>query len=275
MQFSFQDYQQSADFIKAKLKGFQPEALLVLGSGLGFLGDVLENPIVVPYGEIPNFKVSTAPGHKGQFVFGLLGGKNVVVMQGRMHIYEGYSAEDVVYPVRVCRLLGATTMIVTNACGGVNEAYEVGELMLITDFIKTAQPNPLIGPNIPEFGPRFCDMSYTFSKAYRGLAKEVASEMGLNIHEGVYYYTTGPQYETPAEIRAFRILGADVVGMSTVPESLAANHAGMKILGISLVTNMAAGILDQPLTEKEVLDAAEAAKEPFSQLIIRFLEKME
>ena len=273
--FTFADYQTSASFIKEKIGGFVPEALLVLGSGLGFLGDEVQDAVCIDYKDIPNFPTSTAPGHRGRFVFGKLGGKNVAVMQGRMHIYEGYSPEQVGLPVRSAKFLGAKAMIVTNACGGVNKSFPPGQLMLISDIIKTAWPNPLIGPNLPEFGPRFPDMSYVFDRGWRQKAKEIAGRLGIPIAEGVYMYTTGPQYETPAEIRAFRMMGADAVGMSTAPECITAAHAGMKILGISLVTNMAAGILDQPLSEEEVLTAAEAAKEPFSKLVLGFLEEME
>ena len=272
--FTYQDYAESADYIKGRLKGFSPAFLLILGSGLGVLGDQVKNPIYIPYGEIPHFKTSTAPGHAGRFVCGELGDKPVMVMQGRMHVYEGYSAEEAAYPVRVAKLLGAESMIVTNAAGGVNLNYKVGDLVALNDFIKLAFPNPLIGKNIAEFGPRFADMSRVFDRDYLKLIKEIAGEQGTTLREGVYFYATGPQYETPAEIRAFRTLGADVVGMSTVHECLCANHAGMKILGISLVTNMAAGVLDKPLTEEEVLTEAKAAQERFTALLLAFLRKV-
>ena len=274
LMFQLSDYQESAGFLKSRLNGFSPEYLLVLGSGLGVLADQVKAPVIVTYGEIPHFKTSTAPGHAGRFVFGELGGKSVMAMQGRMHVYEGYSAEEVAYPVRVAKLLGVNAMIVTNAAGGVNTSYQVGDLVVLNDFIKMGLPNPLIGKNIPEFGPRFCDMSYVFNRDYIRLLKETAREQGLTLREGVYFYSTGPQYETPAEIRAFRLLGADVVGMSTVHECIAATHAGMKILGISLVTNMAAGVLDRPLTEQEVLDEAALAQERFSRLLLSFLQKV-
>ena len=271
--FAYNDYEESARYMRGKLNGFKPDVLLVLGSGLGFLGDMAEKPVHIPYADIPHFKTSTAPGHMGRFAAGKLRGGNVLVMQGRLHIYEGYTAEEAVYPIRVAHMLGAGSMIVTNACGGVNPAYRVGELILLRDFIKFAQPNPLIGPNIPEFGPRFCDMSYTFDRDYRELAKLIAKGQGMDLKEGVYFYTTGPQYETPAEIRAIRALGGDVVGMSTAPECIAANHMGMKILGVSLVTNMAAGVLDAPLSEREVLEEAEKARGYFSELILSFIER--
>jgi len=271
--FTYGDYRESADYVREATGGFEPETLLVLGSGLGFLGDTVEDPKYVLYRDIPHFRDSTAPGHAGRFVAGKLRGKNVLVMQGRLHIYEGYTAEEAAYPVRTARLLGAESMVVTNACGGVNMSYRVGELVILKDFIKFAHINPLFGPNLIEFGPRFCDMSYTFDRGYRHLLKQIGKEHGLNLREGVYFYMTGPQYETPAEIRAVRVLGGDVVGMSTVPECIAANHAGMRILGISLVTNMAAGVVDAPLTEQEVLDEAEKARGYFSRLVLDFTER--
>ena len=274
MMFAYEDYMQSAKAIQEKLGDFRPEWLLILGSGLGFMADTVENATAISYADIPHFPASTAPGHAGRLVAGTLAGKKVLVMQGRFHIYEGYSAEQAAYPVRVAKLLGVHSMIVTNACGGINLDYKVGELMLISDFIRLAFHNPLTGPNIPQFGERFCDMSKTFDPQYRALAQKVAEKHDFPLHEGVYMYATGPQYETPAEIRAFRTLGADVVGMSTMPECIVANHAGLRILGVSLVTNMAAGILDQPLSEKEVLDSAEAAKIPFSRLLLDFLAQV-
>jgi purine-nucleoside phosphorylase len=271
--FQYKDYADSAAYIKSKLGNFSPAYLLILGSGLGGLADQIQFPVYIPYGEIPNFKLSTAPSHVGRFVCGNLSGKPVMTMQGRMHVYEGYTAEEVAFPVRVAKLLGAHTIIVTNAAGGINMDYKPGDLVALNDFIKLTYPNPLIGKNIPEFGPRFNDMTYVFDKDYLKLIKEIAGEQGITLKEGVYFYTTGPQYETPAEIRAFRLLGADVVGMSTVPECICAAHAGMKILGISLVTNMAAGVLDKPLSEKEVIEAANAAQGRFSRLILEFLHR--
>lgn len=272
--YRFEDYQESAAVLREKLCGFEPEVLIILGSGLGFLAELPQDAVRVPYTEIPHMKASTAMGHAGQFVAGTLCGKRTLMMQGRLHVYEGHTAEEVAYPVRVAKLLGAGSMIVTNAAGGINLEYHAGDLMLISDFIKLAHPNPLIGPNLDEFGDRFPDMTYTFSKEYRELFRSVAAEQGTAVREGVYFYTTGPQYETPAEIRAMRMMGADAVGMSTVHECLAANHCRMKILGVSLITNMAAGILDQPLSGEEVLAAAQCAKERFSKLILAFLERM-
>jgi purine-nucleoside phosphorylase len=270
----FKNYDKAAKAIKAKIGGFVPEVALVLGSGLGFLGDECENAITVPYSEVPRMKSSTAPGHKGQFVFGTLAGKRVAVMQGRIHTYEGYSFEAVTMGVRILNMLGAKTLIVTNACGGVNLNYKVGDIMVIADHINLTGNTPLTGVNIPEFGTRFPDLTKTYTPALRELAHKSAKTLGQTLQEGVYMMFTGPQYETPAEIRASRVLGADTVGMSTVPEAVAARHAGMDILGFSLICNMAAGVLDQPLTEQEVLDEAAAAREKFSALILKCLEDM-
>ena len=274
MNYTFSQYQESADYIRSKIGGFTPQVAMILGSGLGYLGDLVEDAVAVPYGEIPHFKPSTAPGHKGRLVFGTLEGKPVAVMQGRMHHYEGYSYEEVSYAVRVLRLLGAGQLIVTNAAGCVNTAWKAGDLMLITDHIKIFMESPLRGENIPEFGPRVPDASHLYTPALRDLAWQAAGALGIALKEGVYMYFPGPQYETPAEVRAARILGADAVGMSTAPEVIAAGHCGMQVLGFTLCTNMAAGILDQPLSEQEVLDAAEACKDKFSRLVLACLKQM-
>lgn len=270
----YESYQESADYLSDRLNGFRPEVLLILGSGLGYLAGQVEDPVTVPYGEIPHFRTSTAPGHAGQFVFGALRGKRVAVMQGRFHYYEGYTFGEVTYPVRVLRLLGADKVIVTNAAGCVNTAWPAGTLMVIDDHIKLALDSPLRGENLPEFGVRFPDSSFNYTPALRALADDVAAEKGIRVEHGVYLYMPGPQYESPAEIRAIRTLGADAVGMSTVPEVIVASHAGMQVLGFSLLTNMAAGILDAPLSEEEVLEAAEAGKERFSTLVLGCLERM-
>ena len=274
MDYTFEQYQASADTIRSRLGGFVPEVALVLGSGLGFLGDVVENAIAVPYGDIPHFKASTAPGHQGRLVFGTLAGRPVAVMQGRMHHYEGYTYEETAYAVRVLRLLGCAHLIVTNAAGCVRTDWQAGDLMLITDQIKLFSESPLRGENLPQFGPRFPDASHLYTPRLQALAREVAAAQGLPLREGVYFYCFGPQYETPAEIRAVRALGGDAVGMSTAPEVIVAAHCGMEVLGFSLMTNMAAGILDQPLSEQEVLDAAEAARETFSALVLGCLERL-
>jgi len=271
---TFAQIQESAACLRERLGGFEPEVLVVLGSGLGFLADTLPDAITVEYKDVPHMKVSTAIGHKGRFVAGLLGGKRVLLMQGRLHVYEGYTAQEAAYPIRVAKLLGVDKVILTNAAGGINLDYKVGEFMLISDFIRLPWANALLGENMDEFGPRFPDMSHVFTPALRSLAKDVAKAQDITLHEGIYYYCTGPNYETPAEIRAFRILGADAVGMSTVHEAMTAAHAGMQVLGFSLITNMAAGVLDQPLSGEEVIAAGEAAREPFSRLILGCLEAM-
>ena len=274
MQFTFEQYRQSADYIRARIGSFVPKVAMILGSGLGYLGDLVEDAAAVPYGDIPHFRTSTAPGHSGRLVFGRLAGKNVAVMQGRMHHYEGYSYEETAYAVRVLRLLGCDTLIVTNAAGCVRTDWKAGDLMLISDHIKLFSESPLRGENLPEFGPRFPDSSNLYTPRLRALARDAAAERGVTLREGVYFYAYGPQYETPAEIRAVRALGGDAVGMSTAAEVIVAGHCGMEVLGFTLLSNMAAGILDQPLTEQEVLDAGEAAKEKFSGLVLTCLERL-
>ena len=257
MDYTMEQYQASAQAVRERLAGFTPSVAMVLGSGLGYLGDEVEHPVAIDYRDIPHFKASTAPGHKGRLVFGMLEGQRVAVMQGRMHHYEGYSYEEVSYAVRVLRLLGCKTLVVTNAAGCVNTAWKAGDLMLITDQIKMFSQSPLRGENLPEFGVRFPDASHLYTVRLQELAREIAREQGIPLREGVYFYCYGPQYETPAEIRAARLLGGDAVGMST-----------------ALLSNMAAGILDQPLSEQEVLDAAAAAREKFSGLVRACLRKM-
>ncbi len=266
--YTIEDYNKSAEYIRSKIGDRKPTVLMILGSGLGFMADEVEDAVSIPYGEIPNFKSSTVMGHAGKLVVGTLAGTEVVVMHGRMHCYEGYQPYDVAYPVRVAKLLGIKSMIVTNAAGAVNESYNVGELMLIKDHIRIMGTSPLIGPNVDEFGPRFCDMSNTYTKTLREAAKEKAKELGIKLNEGVYFYFPGPQFETPAEVRLARILGGDAVGMSTVFEATVASHCSMRVLGISLMTNMAAGIIpDSVLDGVDVLDAAEKAKGSFSKLV--------
>lgn len=275
MRYTFADYRKAADVVAERLGDFQPEVAMILGSGLGDMADLAENPIVIPYKEIPGFSVSTAPGHKGQLVFGTLAGKRVAVMQGRLHAYEGYTFEEVCFPLRVLRLLGCDKLVITNACGGVNFDFRVGDICLITDHIKFFMDSPLRGKNLDEFGTRFPDATHLYTPRLQEVARNVAKVQGMELKEGVYMYFPGPSYETPAEIRAIRVLGADLVGMSTVPEVLAAGHAGMEVLGFSLVSNAAAGIVEgATLSEQEVLDAAAAAKERFSQLICDCVEAM-
>lgn len=250
MKFEF--VQEAAACVRSKI-GDAPKIGIILGSGLGELASVIENKVEIPYSQIPHFACSTAPGHKGQLVYGTLSGKTVICMQGRLHYYEGHSMESIVFPIRVMKLLGVQTLLVTNASGGINAGFQVGDLMLIRDHINFLGYNPLIGPNLSEFGPRFCDMTYTYTPRLQQLAKETARQLQIPLQEGVYLACTGPSFETPAEIRAFRTLGADAVGMSTVPEIITASHCGMDVLAFSLITNMAAGVLDQKLTEEEVM----------------------
>ncbi len=274
MHYTFAQYQQSADYIRGKIGTFAPKVAMILGSGLGYMGDIVDGAVAVPYGEIPHFKASTAPGHKGRLVFGTLEGVPVAVMQGRMHHYEGYSYEEVAYAVRVLRLLGCSTLIVTNAAGCVNTSWKAGDLMLITDQIKIFMESPLRGENLPQFGVRFPDSSHLYTPALQDVARKAAGELGIELKEGVYMYFPGPQYETPAEVRFARIAGADAVGMSTAPEVIVAGHCGMEVLGFTLLSNMAAGILNQPLTEQEVLEAAEACKDKFSRLVLACLKQI-
>ena len=272
--YTYQQYQESAQALREKLDGFRPKVLLILGSGLGALADEVENPVAVPYDQVPHMKHSTAPGHKGQFLFGRLAGQDVAVMQGRLHTYEGWSFADAGYPVRVLRLLGAGTLVVTNAAGAVNTAWRAGDIMLITDHIKLFGVSPLCGPNVEEFGPRFPDVSHVYTPALQQAAREAAGAQGLDLKEGVYMFFPGPQYETPAEVRAARLLGADAVGMSTVPEAITAAHCGMDVLGFTLCTNMAAGVLEQPLSGDEVIAAGEAAGPKFTALVKGCLERL-
>ena len=264
---------EASKYIQSKID-VKPEIGMILGSGLGVLGDEIQNPVIVKYDEIPHFPKSTVQGHKGQLVIGELDGKIVLVMQGRFHYYEGYDIQDVVFPVRVMKQMGIEKMVVTNAAGGSNKTFVPGDLMLITDHINFAFNNPLMGKNYDELGPRFPDMSHAYDEAYCELARECAKSNNLEIKEGSYMWFTGPTYETPAEVKMAQILGADAVGMSTVPEVIAAVHMGMLVLGISCITNMAAGILDQPLAHDEVIETTERVKGNFIQLVRSIVEKM-
>jgi purine-nucleoside phosphorylase len=245
----------------------RPKIGVVLGSGLGAFADEMSDAVRVPYSQIPSFPQSTAIGHAGQMVIGKAGDIPVAVMQGRVHFYEGYSAEQVAFPMRVLGRMGIRALIVTNAAGGINTKYQQGALVVISDHINLQGANPLVGQNDERFGPRFPDMTQAYWKPYRQMALEAARKLGKTAHEGVYAGLLGPSYETPAEIRYLRTIGADLVGMSTIPEVIAARHMGIKVLGISCVTNMAAGILDQPLNHQEVLDTAERVQGDFVGLL--------
>ncbi len=246
---------------------------LILGSGLGELADEITDRVVIPYGEIPNFPVSTVVGHAGQLVYGTLSGKKVLAMQGRFHYYEGHSMQTVTFPVRVMKALGAGSLVVTNAAGGVNTSFSPGDLMLITDQINYTGDNPLMGLNEDDLGPRFPDMSEAYDKAYGKMAKEVADELKVTLQKGVYMGFSGPTYETPAEVRMSRMLGADAVGMSTVPEVIVANHMSMRVLGITCVTNLAAG-MQASLNHEEVVETTERVKADFKELVKRTLERI-
>ncbi len=265
--------EESIEYLK-KNTSHNPEVGLILGSGLGVLADEILDQRIIPYGEIPHFPKSTVEGHAGQLIFGNLEGKSVIAMQGRFHFYEGYTMSEVTYPVRVMQSLGVKTIIVTNAAGGVNLNFVAGDLMVINDHLNLMGTNPLIGSNEPSFGPRFPDMSEAYSKELRLLTHRVAVREGFLLKEGIYGGLTGPSYETPAEIRYLRTIGVDAVGMSTVPEVIVANHAGMKVLGISCITNMAAGVLPQKLNHHEVMETADKIKDKFIKLIKGILKEI-
>ncbi|HZG71967.1 MAG TPA: purine-nucleoside phosphorylase [Chondromyces sp.] len=270
---NYEQIEKASAYLRERYKE-NPKIGLILGSGLGVLAEEIENPVTVPYEEIPDFPVSTVAGHAGQLVFGQLSGKEVVAMQGRFHFYEGYSFDQVTFPVRVMKQMGVEVLIVTNAAGGVNETFNPGDLMIISDHINNMGGNPLIGPNDSRLGERFPDMSEAYSKELRQLAKEIANDIGLQVREGVYVGNTGPAYETPAEVRFARIMGGDAVGMSTVPEVIVARHAKLKVLGISCISNMAAGILDQPLTHEEVIETTEKVRANFLSYIKKIVQSL-
>lgn len=261
------------EYILSKIKN-KPEIGIILGSGLGNLASQINDPIEINYKDIPDFPTSSVKGHSGKLIFGKLSGKNLVAMQGRIHYYEGQGIDKTVFPTKILCQLGIKYLIVTNACGGVNTSFNPGDLMLIKDHINFTGVNPLIGPNDDKIGPRFLDQSFTYNKDLRDIAKNAAKELNFELKEGVYMWFTGPVYETPAEVRMARIMGADAVGMSTVPEVIVANHRGVKILGISAITNMAAGILDKPLNHEEVIDVSSKIQDKFENLVKKVIEKM-
>ena len=263
----------AADYILEK-SNYKPELALILGSGLGAIADTIKEAEYYNYSEIPGFPVSTVEGHAGRLVIGKLEGKVVVAMQGRFHYYEGYNMQEVTFPVRVMKLIGCEKLIVTNAAGAVNANYTPGDLMIITDHINFSGANPLVGRNLNEFGTRFPDMSDAYDKALRVEVKKIASSLGMELREGVYAMFSGPTYETPAEIRMARTFGADAVGMSTVPEVIIAKHSGLQVVGISCMTNMAAGILDQPLNHEEVMETSEKVRANFIKLMQNIIKNL-
>ena len=258
-----------------KRTSFVPDVALILGSGLGDYASNIKIECEIPYSEIEGMPTSTVQGHDGRFIFGTVGDTKVVCMKGRVHFYEGYSISDVVMPTRIMAKLGAKILFLTNAAGGVNYNFKAGDLMLITDHISCFAPNPLIGPNIDEFGVRFPDMSHVYDVHLQDILRKVAVENKIPLKEGVYCQLTGPSYETPAEIRMLRTLGTDSVGMSTVVEAIAANHMGMKICGVSCICNLAAGMNAQPLSHKEVQEAADMAAPRFTKLVTEFLKAID
>ena len=252
---------------------FEPEVALTLGSGLGDFAKNIKVEGEIDYHDIEGFPVSTAPGHDGRFIYGYLGNKKIICMKGRVHHYEGYPISDVVLPARLMHMMGAKVLFLTNASGGINPLFRVGDLMMLTDHISSFVPNPLVGENISELGVRFPDMTQTYDPQLCEVIKEAASEAMITLREGVYLQTSGPSYETPAEIRAYRTLGADAVGMSTAVEATAAHHAGMRVCAVSCISNMAAGIADHKLSEQEVFDAGKMSAPKFKELVIRSISK--
>ncbi len=262
----------AADFVKSRLNGLEPKVGIVLGSGLGKLADEIENPLTIPYKDIPGFPVSTAIGHKGNFIVGTLSGKTVIAMQGRIHYYEGYHMDQVVLPIRVMICLGIQHLFVSNAAGGTNLAFKVGDLMIIKDHINLL-PNPLIGPNLDEFGPRFPDMTRPYDPSLVRQAQKIAAEEGISLQRGVYVATTGPCYETPAEYRFFRAIGADAVGMSTTPEVIVARHSSIPVFGMSVITDVAHATDDDDyVTDGEaIVKAADAAADKMTVIFKRMI----
>jgi purine-nucleoside phosphorylase len=264
---------EAAEYIRSR-SALTPKVGLILGSGLGVLADHIEQPVSIDYRDIPFFPQSTVEGHAGELLIGTVQGTPVVLMKGRFHMYEGYGPEMTAFPVRVMKELGVTTLLVTNAAGGVNTSYEPGDLMLISDHLNLTGRNPLVGPNDNELGARFPDMSQAYSRRLREIARKVAVDKGVPLQEGVYAGLLGPTYETPAEIRMLRTLGADAVGMSTVSETIVARHAGIEVLGISCISNMASGILDQPLSHEEVMETTERVREKFLSLVLSIIPQI-
>lgn len=257
---------EARDYLMERVR-MLPELGVILGSGLGAFADLVEEKVVIPYKDIPHFPISTVEGHAGQLVFGKVQGRSVVVMQGRFHFYEGYTMHEVTFPIRVMQVLGVTGLVVTNAAGGINPDFHPGDLILIKDHLNMMGDNPLRGANLSSLGPRFPDLSEAYNRGWRQKALVIARELGINPQEGVYAAMSGPNYETPAEIRFLRSTGADMVGMSTVPEVIVANHGGMQVLGISCVTNMAAGILGQKLSHVEVMETAGRIEKQFVHFV--------
>ena len=264
---------ETVDFIKSKITNI-PKIAIILGSGLGSLADDIEEKTIIPYKDIPNFPISTVAGHKGELIFGKLSGVSIIAMNGRFHYYEGYDLKETTYPIRIFKLLGIETLILTNAAGGINETFHKGDLMIINDQLSFFAESVLRGPNMDEFGERFIDMSTTYDKDYIRILKDIMTNIMGDYHEGVYAYMKGPTYETPAEIRALRVLGADAVGMSTVPEAVVAHHSGIKCAGITCITNMAAGVTNELLSHEDVKDTALKVEQNFKKVIKEFIKQI-
>ncbi|MDE7411951.1 MAG: purine-nucleoside phosphorylase [Paramuribaculum sp.] len=266
--------QETADYIRAKV-GEMPKTAVILGTGLGALVDHIEDKKYIPYSEIPNFPVSTVEGHSGNLIFGRLGSKNIMAMQGRFHYYEGYDMKTVTFPVRVMKALGIETLFVSNAAGGMNKEFKVGDIMIITDHINLFPENPLRGKNDNNLGPRFPAMTEAYNHQLIGLADEIAQEKGIRVMHGVYVGVTGPTFETPAEYEFFRIIGGDAVGMSTVPEVIVANHAGMKVFGVSVITDLGGKDVTEVPTHEEVQKAAQAAQPKMMEIMRELVARAE
>lgn len=265
--------QKTIDFINEKIGNFKPEIAIVLGSGLGDLADEYCD-IGISYSDIPGFAPSTVKGHKGRLVFATINDKKIMMMQGRFHFYEGHSMQVVTYPIKIMKKLGIKTLILTNAAGGLNETFNPSDLMLITDHINLLGTNPLIGPNDDTLGTRFPDMTNVYKHELQSMARNCAKKIGIELKEGIYVASPGPSYETPAEVRMEKILGGDAIGMSTVPEAIVANYCGINVLGISCICNLAAGLSPNPLSHKEVLEAANIAKNKFKNLVLEIIKNI-
>lgn len=269
--FIYEDYEKSAEYIKERIGDLKPKTAIILGSGLGVLSEEFQEKIVIKYNDIPNFPVSTVEGHAGELIIGKLNNKEVIAMNGRFHYYEGYDLKETTFPIRVFKLLGIENLIITNAAGGVNKDFRAGDFMVINDHLSFFAESVLRGRNLNEFGERFPDMSEIFDKELSKKLKEIINKHTNRAQEGVYAYMKGPTFETPAEIRALRILGADAVGMSTVPEAIIAHHCNIKCVAVSCITNMAAGILNEKLSHEDVKQTAEKVKVKFKEIIKEYI----
>lgn len=269
--FIYEDYEKSAEYIKKRIEDLKPKTAIILGSGLGVLSEEFQEKIVIKYNDIPNFPVSTVEGHAGELIIGKLNNKEVIAMNGRFHYYEGYDLKETTFPIRVFKLLGIENLIITNAAGGVNKDFKAGDFMVINDHLSFFAESVLRGKNLNEFGERFPDMSEVFDKELSKKLKEIINKHTNRAQEGVYAYMKGPTFETPAEIRALRILGADAVGMSTVPEAIIAHHCNIKCVAVSCITNMAAGILNEKLSHEDVKQTAEKVKVKFKEIIKEYI----